>query len=70
MIGMKYQCTICNKYHESISEAIDCKEECLKNKDSRNVIDVYKYWKTEAIRADLDQKRHNFSVLITNQFHD
>jgi len=38
--------------------------------DTRNVIDYYKYWETEAIRADLDTKRHNFSVLISNKFHD
>lgn len=38
--------------------------------DTRNVIDYYKYWTEDAIRADLDEKRHNFSVLITNKFHD
>lgn len=38
--------------------------------DNRNILDVYKYWKTEAIKADLDTKRHNFSVLISNQFND
>lgn len=70
MIGMKYQCTVCSKYHDSISGAVACKEECLKTKDSRNVVDVYKYWKTDAIKAALNQKRHNFSILITNHFHD
>lgn len=38
--------------------------------DTRNVIDHYKYWKIDAIRADLDLKRHNFSVLISNKFTD
>ncbi len=38
--------------------------------DKRNVIDYYKYWETDAIRADLDTKRHNFSILISNEFHD
>lgn len=38
--------------------------------DTRNVIDYYKYWKTEAIRADLREKSNNFSVLITNLFSD
>lgn len=38
--------------------------------DTRNVIDYYKYWKTEAIRADLREKHNNFSVLITNLFSD
>lgn len=32
----------------------------------RNVIDYYKYWKTDAIKADLDKMRHNFSVLCCN----
>lgn len=36
----------------------------------RNVIDHYKYWRTDAIVADLDKKRHNFSILISNQFND
>lgn len=34
--------------------------------DNRNVIDPYKYWNTEAIKADLDTKRHNFGVLTVN----
>ena len=38
--------------------------------DTRNIIDLYKYWTVDAIKADLDTKRHNFSVLITNQFND
>lgn len=38
--------------------------------DNRNVIDVYKYWTEEAIRADLRTKHHNFSVLINNHFND
>lgn len=32
----------------------------------KNVIDYYKYWETDAIKADLDVKRHNFGVLATN----
>jgi tRNA G18 (ribose-2'-O)-methylase SpoU len=36
----------------------------------KNVIDYYRYWTTDAIIADLDTKRHDFSVLITNKFHD
>lgn len=38
--------------------------------DNRNVIDPYKYWKTEAIKADLDKKRHNFSILCQNLSND
>lgn len=38
--------------------------------DKRNVIDYYHYWSVDAIRADLDTKRNNFSILISNEFHD
>lgn len=41
-----------------------------KNIDNRNVIDHYKYWNTDAIKADLDTKRHNFSVLCSNLYND
>jgi hypothetical protein len=34
--------------------------------DQRNLIDHYKYWNDDAIRADLDVKRHNFSVVCCN----
>ncbi|MDO4241468.1 MAG: TrmH family RNA methyltransferase [Microbacteriaceae bacterium] len=42
----------------------------LANGDSRNVIDRYRYWKMEAIKADLDQTRHAFHVAIENWQHD
>lgn len=38
--------------------------------DTRNVIDRYRYWKMEAIVADLDEKRHPFHVAIENWQHD
>lgn len=38
--------------------------------DTRNVIDYYAYWKEDAIKADLRSKCNNFSVLVTNKFHD
>lgn len=38
--------------------------------DNRNVIDVFKYWTTDAIKTNLDERRHNFSVLVSNKFHD
>lgn len=34
--------------------------------DTRNIIDYYKYWSTDAIKADLDTKRNNFSILCAN----
>lgn len=44
--------------------------ELLENGDSRNVIDRYRYWKMEAIVADLDKHRHGFHVAIENWQHD
>ena len=38
--------------------------------DSRNVADQYRYWKHEAIVADLDTRRHPFHVAIENWQHD
>ncbi len=33
-------------------------------KDTRNVIDYYKYWTEDAIRADLDEKRQPLKIAI------
>ena len=44
--------------------------ELLANGDSRNVIDRYRYWRLEAIVADLDRRRHPFHVAIENWEHD
>lgn len=44
--------------------------ELLANGDTRNVVDKYRYWKIEAIVADLDTKRHPFHVAIENWQHD
>lgn len=38
--------------------------------DQRNVVDRYRYWSMEAIRADLDLRRHPFHVAIENWEHD
>ncbi len=38
--------------------------------DRRNVVDRYRYWSLEAIRADLDTRRHDFHVAIENWQHD
>ncbi len=38
--------------------------------DQRNVADRYRYWRLEAIVADLDQRRHGFHVAIENWQHD
>ncbi len=42
----------------------------LASGDSRNVIDGYRYWRLEAIVADLDRHRHPFHVAIENWQHD
>ena len=36
----------------------------------RNVVDRYRYWRVEAIVADLDRRRHPFHVAIENWRHD
>ena len=44
--------------------------ELLAQGDRRNVVDRYRYWTVEAIVADLDRRRHGFSVAIENFGHD
>ena len=38
--------------------------------DRRNVVDRYRYWRQEAIVADLDRRRHPFHVAVENWQHD
>jgi len=38
--------------------------------DRRNVVDRYRYWRLDAIVADLDRRRHEFHVAIENWQHD
>jgi tRNA G18 (ribose-2'-O)-methylase SpoU len=42
----------------------------LRDGDRRNVVDRYRYWRREAIVADLDLRRHDFHVGIENFQHD
>jgi tRNA G18 (ribose-2'-O)-methylase SpoU len=44
--------------------------ELLANGDRRNVVDQYRYWRNDAIVADLDRRRHPFHVAIENWQHD
>jgi tRNA G18 (ribose-2'-O)-methylase SpoU len=44
--------------------------ELLAHGDRRNVVDRYRYWRREAIVADLDARRHSFHVAIENWQHD
>ena len=38
--------------------------------DRRNVVDRYRYWRMDAIVADLDERRHPFHLAIENWQHD
>ena len=42
----------------------------LRDGDARNVADRYRYWRHEAIVADLDTRRHPFHVAVENWQHD
>ena len=44
--------------------------ELLAHGDRRNVVDRYRYWRREAVIADLDRRRHSFHVAIENWQHD
>ena len=44
--------------------------ELLSHGDRRNVVDSYRYWRHEAIVADLDSRRHDFHVAVENWGHD
>jgi tRNA G18 (ribose-2'-O)-methylase SpoU len=44
--------------------------ELLEHGDRRNVVDRYRYWRRDAVVADLDTRRHDFHVAIENWQHD
>ena len=44
--------------------------ELLAGGDARNVVDRYRYWRVDAIVADLDTRRHPFHVAVENWRHD
>ena len=44
--------------------------ELLARGDRRNVVDRYRYWRVDAIVADLDARRHPFHVAVENWRHD
>jgi tRNA G18 (ribose-2'-O)-methylase SpoU len=44
--------------------------ELLRDGDRRNVVDRYRYWRHDAIVADLDTHRHDFHVAVENWGHD
>nr|WP_249041147.1 TrmH family RNA methyltransferase [Corynebacterium phocae] len=44
--------------------------ELLAEGDRRNVVDAYRYWKREAIVADIDTRRHELHIAIENFEND
>jgi tRNA(Leu) C34 or U34 (ribose-2'-O)-methylase TrmL len=44
--------------------------ELLEHGDARNVVDAYRYWRREAVAADLARRAHPFHVAIENFGHD
>ncbi len=44
--------------------------ELLEHGDRRNVVDAYRYWRRDAVAADLAQRAHPFHVAIENFAHD
>jgi tRNA G18 (ribose-2'-O)-methylase SpoU len=44
--------------------------ELLRDGDRRNVVDGYRYWRMDAIVADLDTRRFPYHVAIENWEHD
>jgi tRNA G18 (ribose-2'-O)-methylase SpoU len=42
----------------------------LEHGDTRNVVDRYRYWRREAIVADIDRRRHRLHVAIENFGND
>jgi tRNA G18 (ribose-2'-O)-methylase SpoU len=44
--------------------------ELLREGDRRNVVDAYRYWRRDAVVAELDARRHPLHVAIENFGHD
>lgn len=44
--------------------------ELLEHGDRRNVVDAYRYWRRDAVAADLVRRAHPFHVAIENLGHD
>ena len=42
----------------------------LRDGDTRNVVDAYRYWSRDAIIADIDTRRHPLHIAIENFGHD
>lgn len=44
--------------------------ELLRDGDTRNVVDAYRYWTRQAIIADIDERRHELHIAIENFGND
>lgn len=55
---------------ESWPEGDQWDPELLAEGDARNVVDRYRYWRLDAIVADVDTRRHRLHVAIENVVHD
>lgn len=44
--------------------------ELLREGDRRNVVDAYRYWRREAIKGDIDKRRHSLHIAIENFEND
>ena len=44
--------------------------ELLAEGDRRNVVDAYRYWSREAIKEDIDKRRHSLHIAIENVSQD
>ena len=57
-------------HDEPWPEGVHLDPELLADGDRRNVVDRYRYWNVNAIKSDLDARRHPFHVAIENWEHD
>ena len=62
--------TVFPEVSENQSDLIIPQQNLLGSVETRNIIDHYHYWKHDAILADLDSKRHNFTVVCCNLGND
>ena len=51
-------------------EAAKYDPELLAEGDRRNVVDAYRYWSREAIKRDIDKRRHSLHIAIENFEND
>nr|WP_201775062.1 RNA methyltransferase [Corynebacterium uterequi] len=55
---------------EPLPDGVHLDPELLAQGDRRNVVDAYRYWRREAIVADIDRRRHPLHIAIENFEND